>query len=179
MKHHPISRRRSSGLLTALLLAATITGCSDDPPAAQAAVSDVRPAVAGQTGTPSQRPGPLPPPPLASLSPVPPAGTVRQGPGPFDDRFTMTPQLEPTGAAADITVTSDVSELIVLELQADFYDGAGLLLGTAKTTHQEKHGDGEDHADSDDGVHLTVTAEPAYRGRVASAVVSVPVLVNE
>lgn len=119
------------------------------------------------------------PPVAPRLDVVPAAGTVTRLAGPFDDRVQLSGTTLTDGVVRTaLAVTSDVSEIIVLEAQADFYDRAGLLLGTARTTHEDDHADGEEH-DPSELVELVLPAEPAWAGRVHSAVLSLPVLVNE
>ncbi len=103
--------------------------------------------------------------------------------GPFDDRFRLTGlQLTPTGVAGRIEVTSDVSDLLELQVEAAFYDAAGRRLGQASylrhTTQEtlEAHDTGQDPAET---VRWRVAAPDRYADRVASVLVGVPVLVNE
>ncbi len=104
----------------------------------------------------------------------PRAHTVAQVSGPFDDRFTLTRTRLVRGTASGVvTVTSDVSEVIDLQVQVGFYDAAGHLLGTGAW---DKHGEG---ARPDEVVRFSVTAPSSYRSRVVAAAVGVPVLVNE
>lgn len=124
-------------------------------------------------------PQPLPPPAPARLAEPVAAGTVVHGPGPFDDRFALRGTRLSRGTVdASLLVTSDVSEVIVLEAVADFYDADGALLGTTRQTHAPEHEAGA-AGTPDEHVALELRAAPAYRSRVASAVLSVPVLVNE
>lgn len=112
------------------------------------------------------------------LAHLPMPGTVTVVQGPFSDRFSLTDvRLMQRTVAARLKVTSDVSELIDLELSVAFYDASGHLLGIARTTYAEGDGaDGKPLAESA-GVPLTVAWKG--RGTPASALLSVPVLVNE
>ncbi len=74
-----------------------------------------------------------------------------------------------------VDVTSDVSDVLALELVADFYDGAGRLLGSGRAEHSDE----EMHGTPGQPLDLVVPADRAWSARVASAVLSVPVLVNE
>ena len=95
--------------------------------------------------------------------------------GPFDERFTLTGlALRGDVVSGALTVTSDVSEIIDLQVLVGFYDAAGHFLGSAT---YEKHG--EDVSDTEEHVAFRVSPPPAVAGRVASAAVGVPVLVNE
>lgn len=157
----------------AVALIALMSGCSTAGLAAPApAAEPARAAVVRQS--------PAPPP--AQLSPVPAPGTVGRASGPFDDRYELTAAALRAGeVTARVQVTSDVSGLIVLEVQADFYDGAGALLGSARSETAEGHGgtsDTELEAEHG-GVLVRIAGAPAWRARVASVVLSVPVLVNE
>lgn len=109
---------------------------------------------------------------ITSAHPSP--GTVVQAAAPFDDRFTlMAMRLDRGAVTGTLTVTSDVSELIDLQVLVGFYDARGSLLGTAA---YDKHGEG---ARPDEVVHFRVSAPPAVRGAAVAAAVGVPVLVNE
>ena len=109
---------------------------------------------------------------IATSHPAP--GTVLQVGGPFVGRFRVSAlRLDGGVVSGVLTVTSDVSEVIDLQVQVGFYDTAGAFLGTAT---YEKHGEG---ARPDEVVHFTVAAPTAARARVASAAMGVPVLVNE
>lgn len=154
-------------VLPALLLA----GCSGTaqvsaPVAGQASAAASRPTAAFDIASP---------PPGAA----PAAGQVRQAPGPFDDRFTLSDlQLVDGGVRGRLTVTSDVSDIIVLEVHSAFYDASGVLLGTAVQVQQQNH-DSSGTAVPDENVDLHVQPAAAFRQRVAAARVWVPVLVNE
>lgn len=109
---------------------------------------------------------------FATAHPAP--GTTARVAGPFDDRFDIVDERVAGGTATGVlTVTSDVSEIIDLQVVVAFYDRAGVLLGTGTW---EKHGEG---AKPDEVVSYTVTAPTSYRSRVSAAAVGVPVLVNE
>lgn len=118
---------------------------------------------------------------LAAQHPAP--GTVAQAPGPFDDRFTLEgARFDRTGVSATVHITSDVSELMDLQVQVGFYDARGQLLGSSQW---EQHGDG--HTSDDEGHigppeqrHPVSVALPAgLSGRAVSAALAVTVLVNE
>ncbi len=101
-------------------------------------------------------------------------GSVVEVAGPFDDRFSVSHlDLRDGRVTGVLTVTSDVSELIDLQVLAGFYDARGTLLATST---YDKHGEG---ARPDEVVHFAVAAPDGVASRVASASVGVPVLVNE
>lgn len=165
-----MSRSRTPLALAALAVA--LTGCTAGPSSDAAIEVRIAPAI-------TTSPQPLPPPAAQRLAAPVPDGTVLRKAGPFDDRFSLTGTRLSRGTVdTALLVTSDVSEVIVLEAVADFYDAQGSLLGSTRETHAPDHAHGETAA-PDESVHLELAAEPAYRSRVASAVLSVPVLVNE
>lgn len=110
-------------------------------------------------------------------------GEVELASGPFDDRFAMT-GLKFDGAAVSgtVTITSDVSDLLDLMVQAGFYDADGELLGTA--SFQRHHEESGAHADADAGPpneseRFRIRVPEKFAGVAVSAAVGVPVLVNE
>ena len=161
-------------LLAAAALVAALAACSGDPAPEAASVAAPAAAVSAPTAPVS-----VAQPAAARLPVVPAAGTVTVQPGPFDDRFTLAgTRLAGAAVTTSLTVQSDVSEIIVLETQADFYDAAGALLGSVRATHEDDHSDGEPHKAAE-AVPMRMPADPAYASRVHSAVLSVPALVNE
>jgi hypothetical protein len=122
---------------------------------------------------------------LAGLrSSTPRRGAVGTVPGPFDDRFDWSGlRLDDDAVHGSLTVTSDVSDLLELQVLGGFYDVRGRFLGTARWTYhldESEHGSGHDHAGPPDEHRDVVVRAPArFRDRVASAAVGVPVLVNE
>lgn len=129
-------------------------------------------------------------PPPARLQDVPGAvpGAVVLSDGPFSDRVRLDgAALSTTGSAVTgaLVVTSDVSELLELTVTAWFYDAGGALVGTGQQVlDAEPHSDAEHGAEH--GVATRVEGEPVVLDvrapagvRAASAVLSVPVLVNE
>ena len=123
-------------------------------------------------------PGLVPPtaePTLPSITSAHPStGTVIQAAGPFDDRFVLAGlRLERGVVRGTLTVTSDVSEVIDLQVLVGFFDRRGSLLGTGT---YEKHGEG---ARPNEVVTFRVAAPPAVAGSVVAAAAAVPVLVNE
>ena len=158
-------RRRCTTLVLTVSAALALTGCSGS-------AAPVRP-VAAVVSAPTT---------AVETGPAPRPGTVVQGVGPFDDRFTLSGLTLAQGAVTgQLLITSDVSEIIVLEVHAAFYDTAGTLLGRVVQVHQDDHGgNGSGVAGlPDESVAVAVTAPAAYRDRVSAARVTVPVLVNE
>ncbi|MBB6629760.1 hypothetical protein H5V45_20755 [Nocardioides sp. KIGAM211] len=109
----------------------------------------------------------------------PAAGAVARVAGPFDDRYTWSGlRLGDGRVSGDLTVTSDVSDLLELEVVVGFYDARGDLLGTRRavrhhTLHQDRAGA------PDETQHVVVGVPGGLRGAVVAAAVGVPVLVNE
>jgi hypothetical protein len=115
---------------------------------------------------------------LASARPEP--GIVTEVAGPFDDRFRFEHlRLTTRAVTGGVKVTSDVSELIDLQVVAGFYDADGRLLGQGRYTYHldEAH----EHGESGHDVHqdFRVAVPRALRDQTASAAVGVTVLVNE
>ena len=117
---------------------------------------------------------------IDTASPAP--GEVVQVPGPFDDRFT-TDHLSVAGGAVSgrLLITSDVSEVLELQVLAGFYDERGTYLGTGRAVYHVD--EGSDHAE-DAGPpsqlqEFHVVAPRRYADQVAAATIGVPVLVNE
>jgi hypothetical protein len=139
------------------------------------------PRAAARTSFPDLEPGGDEPtlPALATLSPAP--GAVVQGAGPFDDRFRLE-RLAFDGAAVTgtVTVTSDVSELLELEVLAGFYDRDGALVGTAREVHHldESTADPAHEGPPDETYRFRIRV-PSDADGVVAAAVGVPVLVNE
>lgn len=161
----------SPAVLAALLAAASVTlaGCS----------SDAAPAAPRTAGMSQTSPGPTPAAAPAVLDGAVSAGTVGRAPGPFDDRFGLVgTRLAPDGVQTQLTVTSDVSDLLALEVTAAYYDAAGRLLGTGRVVRGEQHDASGAHV-PDESLDLVVPVQAAWAPRVASAVLAVPVLVNE
>lgn len=169
--------RISLALALALVAGAGAACSSDDPGRAV-----VDPAGAAVTEfadlEPASRDVTLPG--LDTASPAP--GSVGQVVGPFDDRFTLTRLAVSDGVVTGrLRVTSDVSELLELEVVAGFYDRDGRFLGTGRAVHHLDEGAG--HANEEGPPSETelfeITAAPRFADRVSAAVVGVPVLVNE
>ncbi|MEU9101917.1 hypothetical protein [Streptomyces sp. NPDC048361] len=109
-------------------------------------------------------------------------GEVRLEPGPFTDRVKVTGRALGAGSAVTghLAVTSDVSDLIALELRAAYYDADGKLLGTGTFQYAEEghdeHAGAHTPAAEGAGIDFTVrptapnaTNEPAGAERGTSA----------
>jgi hypothetical protein len=182
-----------AGRLVALAVAIVVIGAGagwalsswgdavgDRPGTASAAAQAPDPASAAVTSLPGLTPATGEPvlPGLTSARPAP--GTVGRVPGPFDDRFDLSRlALGPTAVTGLLTVTSDVSDLLELQVLAGFYDGSGALVGTARFTH---HLGGQGHSEAgppDQQESFSIAIPQGLRSSVAAAAVGVPVLVNE
>ncbi|MFG2719619.1 hypothetical protein ACGFW5_15170 [Streptomyces sp. NPDC048416] len=111
-------------------------------------------------------------------------GEVRLEQGPFTDRVKVTGGALGAGSAVTghLAVTSDVSELIALEVRAAYYDADGRLLGTGSFHYAEEghdeHAAGHTPAAEGPGIDFRVRPS-ALTGTPAGVVISIPVLVNE
>ena len=151
-------------------LALRSEGGSTDPlTAARTTFPGLQPA-AGDATLPS----------LTALKPTP--GTVVQAAGPFDDRFHFD-QLKFDGRTVQgrAEVTSDVSDILELEVLAGFYDRGGALIGTARDTYQHDESTTDaDHEGVPGQTHrFRIRVPRELQGRAVAAAVGVPVLVNE
>jgi hypothetical protein len=115
---------------------------------------------------------------LVTVRPAP--GAVARLVGPFDDRFRLS-QLDYAGGRVSgvLSVTSDVSELLELQVLAGFYDGDGRLLSTGRFVHHLDGGHGHAGADPHANERFSIAAPRRIQPRAVSAAVGVPVLVNE
>ncbi|MDJ0382473.1 hypothetical protein [Streptomyces sp. G-G2] len=190
MRH--LTRRTAGALAAAAAVLALASGCSGAPRADGADSADSAGDPAGSVA-PVALPAPRgAPEPAAVLASPAAAGEVRVEEGPFTDRVKLTSlkltSLKPTGKAAvagHLAITSDVSDVLALEVRAAYYDASGHLLGTGTFQYQEEGEDakGGDHHDGPraaaDGIDFTVAADGQFAQAPTSAVLSVPVLVNE
>ena len=114
---------------------------------------------------------------LGSAAPAP--GRVGRVAGPFDDRFTLSGlRLSDGRVTGRLRVTSDVSDLLELQVLVAYYDRTGALLGVRRSTHHAT----DEHAHTgppSEVERFAVTAPARFRDEVRSAAVGVPVLVNE
>lgn len=115
---------------------------------------------------------------LASARPS--SGQVVQVPGPFDDRFVLRRlHFDGRSVSGELDVTSDVSDLLELEVLAGFYDDRGRLLGTGRFVHHLVEGRHGSSGPPEESVPFTVRVPHALLPAAVSAAVGVPVLVNE
>ena len=113
---------------------------------------------------------------------IPPAGTVVQAPGPFDDRLSVSDlSFNGTRLTGAATVTSDVSDVLEFEALAGFYDSRGRLVGTGRFTyhHTEDAASAEHAGPPNELQRFTIGVPRGVRTQVVSAAVGIPVLVNE
>jgi hypothetical protein len=161
-------------LLVALAVAIVVLGVSgcgggSDATPGPSASRAVAPSTAPASASADQRM----PPRSADLAP----GRVRIEPGPFTDRVVIRSLRVEPGARplvrGRIRNSVDVSELIVLELRADFYDRTGRLVGSGVRVFEDLHaGAGEPFA--------AFTISPDGRAPTAvSAILTIPQLANE
>ncbi|MEV7087743.1 hypothetical protein AB0O07_17880 [Streptomyces sp. NPDC093085] len=195
-----LPRLATAAALTALTLTA-LTGCTSGSTPDSA--SDSTSGAEAKAATTS--PLPLPPPrsapaPEATLAAPLKEGEVRIEEGPFTDRVSikdLTLTADSTSGSSSssgsgsgstvgghLTITSDVSDVLALELRAAYYDAKGRLVGTGTFQYQEEGEDSEGghHHDGPraaaDGIDFKAPAT-TLTGTATSAVLSVPVLVNE
>jgi hypothetical protein len=168
------------GILATAAVGAGATWTLTNPAHTEVTSARVDPSTAARTSFPGLRPPHGEPtlPDLRTASAVP--GTVIQLTGPFDDRFELRHMaLEGHVVTGSLEITSDVSDLLELQVLAGFYDRHGSLLGTGRFVHHLQE-DGHQHAgppiETED---FEISAPRQFRDRVASAAVGVPVLVNE
>lgn len=167
------------GLLAAGTVAAvtafTVVGSAGiadpGPMALPAAARTSFPGLTAATGEPE----------LASIGAAHPrAGQILQASGPFDDRFVLEDATFSGSAVSGVVrVTSDVSDVLELQVLAGFYDRQGKFLGTSRFVH---HLGADDHAHAGapqvrEKFTVQVPADMAHRA--VSVAIGVPVLVNE
>lgn len=140
------------------------------PPNPASALKTEFPGLEHATGEP-QLPG------IRTADPEP--GAVATVAGPFDDRFTLSElDLGADAVTGRLHITSDVSDLLELQVLAGFYDARGRLLGTGRFVHHDLE-ERQHSGPPSELERFSVTIPPRLRDRVASAAVGVPVLVNE
>ncbi|AZM89651.1 hypothetical protein [Streptomyces sp. W1SF4] len=184
LTHLPRAAAAATAVAALLALA---TGCSDAGARPETAKDPV--PAASPVALPAPRSAPSP---QAVLSPAPAAGEVRVQQGPFTDRVQLTGlrlTASPSSVTGHIAISSDISDTLALEITAAYYDADGRLLGTGSFHHQEEgeeahagHAPAQQHAEgpraAGAGIDFTVPAD-GLTGTPASAVLTIPVLVNE
>ncbi|MFI1916647.1 hypothetical protein [Nocardia sp. NPDC020380] len=155
-------------VIAAVLVTAAVTACAPSP-------ATIATPTVNSTAAPSPAPVAAP---AASVAAGP--GEIRLAPGPFTDRVAVTAtRLDGPTVRGKLAVTTEVSEILALEVHAAFYDSTGNLLGTAIFQHSDEgHAAAGPHTPHDDGLDFEITAPPAT-ATVSAAVLSIPVLVNE
>lgn len=163
----------TASAVTGLILGGSL-GTAGGAPAATALPAAARtsfPGLASASGEPE----------LASIRAArPSSGQVLQASGPFDDRFAFD-QLTFDGSAVSgaVRVTSDVSDLLELQVLAGFFDQKGTFLGTGRFVHHLGAG-GDTHTGPPQVREaFTITVPTALADRAVSVAIGVPVLVNE
>lgn len=177
--------RRWSTALALALAAAVLGGVAtwalggEDGHTPSAAASAPDPATAARTSFPGLKAATGEPQLAGIRSAHPRPGTVGTVPGPFDDRFDLGALRVRDGVVVgSLHITSDVSDVLELQVLAGFYDARGHFLGTGRFVHhltEEKQHDGPPSEEE----RFTITAPERFRDRASAAVIGVPVLVNE
>ena len=110
----------------------------------------------------------------------PAVGTIARVSGPFDDRYSWSELRLGAGRLSGVlTVTSDVSDLLELEVVVGFYDAHGALLGLRRAVrHHTMHEDTESGV-PEESQRVVVDAPHRFRRLAVAAAIGVPVLVNE
>lgn len=147
---------------------ASSASAANDP---MAAVKTSSPGLAPAEGEPD----------LASFQTTRPSpGQVLQAQGPFDDRLVLESlSLDGQAVTGAVRITSDVSDLLELQVLAGFYDESGTLLGTARFEHHlgsKGHNDAGPPAEREE---FSIALPDEFKAKTVSAAVGVPVLVNE
>ena len=117
---------------------------------------------------------------LESLVQVHPSpGAIVAAAGPFDDRFVLEDLAFVGGSVSGaVRVTSDVSDVLDLEVLAGFYDADGVLVGTGRFVHHLIE-DGARTGQPDERQAFTIAVPGDLTGRAVAVSIGVPVLVNE
>ena len=162
----------SVAVLAVVLLGgqASTSAAGNDAPLAGAAKTSF-PGLAAAEGEPD----------LAGLQTARPGpGQALQVQGPFDDRLAFE-DLAFNGQAVTgaVRITSDVSDLLELQVLAGFYDDHGTLLGTARFEHH-LGSEGHNHSGPpEEREEFSIPVPAELQTKALSAAVGVPVLVNE
>lgn len=163
-------------LVAATAVMAAILGQAPHPAAAETP----RPAATVKTSLPGLVPAEGEPDLPALRNVHPKRGQATQVAGPFDDRFVLERLAVTAGSATGIIrITSDVSDLLELQILAGFYDEQGKLVGTGRYVHHTEE-DGHAHAGPPaETEKFSIPVPKNLRGKAVSAAIGVPVLVNE
>ena len=106
-------------------------------------------------------------------------GQILQAKGPFDDRFVLEgTTFDGSAVSGAVRVTSDVSDLLELQVLAGFFDERGHLIGTGRFVHHL--GQGHAHTGPPEvREQFRIQVPGALAHRAVSVTIGVPVLVNE
>ena len=177
-------KRKSRILLMAALVAASLavlafvvlggqasTPAPGDSVPRAAAANTSFPGLAAAEGEPD----------LSGLQATRPSpGQILQVQGPFDDRLAIESlAFDGQAATGAVRSTSDVSDLLELQVLAGFYDDDGTLLGTARFVH---HLGSEGHTHMgppEEREEFSIPVPAELKAQAVSAAVGIPVLVNE
>lgn len=168
----------AAGLVAAAAVGAGATRALAEPDSTEVPVSRSAATAARTTfpGLAAARKEPT----LAGLKQQDPRpGTVVTVTGPFDDRFHFDDLALADGVlTGSVSVTSDVSELLELQVLAGFYARDGEFLGSGRFVH---HLDESQHhtGPPQEVERFRIAVPDRIRNQAVSAAVGVPVLVNE
>lgn len=106
-------------------------------------------------------------------------GQILQAKGPFDDRFVLeSTTFDGSAVSGAVRVTSDVSDMLELQVLAGFFDEQGHLLGTGRFVHHL--GESDAHTGPpEEREQFRIPVPGALAHRAVSVTIGVPVLVNE
>ena len=173
---------RSTRSILTLVVVVVLLGAAGTWLAVRAVAGGGDPAAAARTTFPDLEPATAEPT-LASLEALHPApGTVAEAAGPFDDRFHFRRlRFDGRTVRGSTSITSDVSDILELEVLAGFYDADGALLGTAREVYHldESQPEAEHEGVPDEARSFAIAVPEELRGDAVAAAVGVPVLVNE
>jgi hypothetical protein len=114
---------------------------------------------------------------LRDTHPLP--GSVARITGPFDDRIEVGRlELDGDRLTGRVLVTSDVSDVLELQVVAGFYDLAGRYLGSGRFIHHDLE-ESAHEGSPDEALEFEIAFPRGHRDEVRSAAVGVPLLVNE
>jgi hypothetical protein len=168
-----------AAMLAATVGAAATWALSDSPDAGDPSSTSLDPASVVQTEYPAQS-GVAEEPQLdgpRDVHPLP--GAIARVAGPFDDRFGFERlELGADSVTGRVRITTDVSEVLELQVVAGLYDMGGRYLGQARFVHH--HGTDEAHEDRPEPfLDFEVTVPRRFQDQARAAAVGVPFLVNE
>ncbi|MFT3968747.1 MAG: hypothetical protein QM695_00325 [Micropruina sp.] len=136
--------RPSALVVAAATLLCLTSACAAPQPSASLPPASTAPAsqqVSVSAAAPTSSQSPMP----GLQTARPPQGQAVLVDGPFNDRFHIDGlAFDGARVTGTVVVTSDVSEIIDLQVQVGFHDASGALLGTASFDH---HGQGHDESE--------------------------------